>query len=459
MKNTFFLYHKGLNILAIFLAALMISGCANHLADGWKHYEAGKYNQAQTEWEKEKEKPLTELVAKAKAAQKADKLYEKMVRAEGAGDYTLAIKSAMSLIALDQWEKRDWIEKSPNLKKYFTEAAATLEYATYRKMAGDQKKSQWALMSKEYTNYQTYCTQTIRYCEAVSPRIEKLGKLANRMKAKVALAQKKYHANFSCGRKNLLKEFYQKSVDCFQSAVNVGRDVPEAGINTDEAEYLLAAAKQSLQIQRALEEEKRKAAVAEKRRIEKENQKKAEKARRVEAALKAAEDQKIALAKKAEAARLRKVAAKRRAEEKRKRELEERNRRWRAYLKKGSPLKPLVTTLGVPSKGRGTLALKKKQKWQAGAQLPKVKNKHIKSKDVYALGISIPKSYKLTYLKNRHGKNRQNLLRPPRTQQGKRFYYTEDYKGGHYYTEVQNRKDKKGKYEIKSIIYKIPVTR
>lgn len=446
--------------IPIILSLLVfMTGCANHLSDGWKQYEQGKYNLAQSEWEKEKEKPLSELVEKAKAAQAVESLHAKMIKSEGESNYPAVIKTGEQLLSYDKWENKDWIEKSPNLKKYFTDAATSLESATYNQMKAEQKGKRWIPMAKTYRSYKSLCAKNSRYCTSVSPRISKLGKLAEEMEKKVLALNEKYKENFNCGRKYLLKEDYQKSVKCFQNAIQLTKELPEAKINTEEAEYLLAATLQSLEIQKALEAEKKKIAAAEKAKIEAENRRKAEEARKLEEARKAEEDRKIAMAKKAEAKRLKALAEKRRLEEKRKRELEERNRRWRAFLKKGSPLKPLVTTLGIPSKGRGTLALKKKQKWQAGAQLPRVKNKNIKAKDIYALGISVPKSYKLTYLKNYHGKSQQNLLRPPKTQQGKRFYYTEDYKGGRYYTEVQNRKDRKGKYQIKAIIYKIPVTR
>jgi hypothetical protein len=97
------------------------------------------------------------------------------------------------------------------------------------------------------------------------------------------------------------------------------------------------------------------------------------------------------------------------------------------------------------------------QKWQAGAKLPSIKKKNLKSEDVFALEVVIPRNYELTYLRNYHDES-GSLLKIPTTSGGNRHYYTEGYKGGRFYMEIKNnRAQDKDKYEIEGTIYKIPV--
>ncbi len=492
-----------------FLATMFLSGCVNHLEKGWEHFQKGAYLQARAEWIQEKEPPQTELVAKAKAAENIVEYNAKITAAKTAGNHEVVVENAMLLLAEDQWENKDWLQKSPPLQEYLDNAHLAIEEAYFLILSDKQKQEQWEQITGSYPKYSEYCAKfgkqpsvriaaVLKVAEETIERIrlarlaakkaeeERLAAIAAQKAAEAAAKAaakakilRSFDIKLKCGKDKFLDEDYAAAMNCINEAKTIAAQHPQLKFNLDDLEYVMQSIKQGIAIQEEIElerkraeeaerkriaamaEERRIAAEAEKKRIEEEQKREAERQLREEEERRRIEAEKIRLAKAAEKKRLRELEEKRRIEAERKRKLEERNRRWRAFLKKGTPLNPLVTTIMRPSRGIGSVPKKKKQKWQGGSQLPKPKDKSIASEDVYALGVEVPREYRLTYLKNYYGKakNKKNLLKAPVTQGGTRSYYTDAYKGGRYYIEVENqRSTKKKKYEVRAHIYKIPVT-
>jgi len=270
-----------------------------------------------------------------------------------------------------------------------------------------------------------------------------------------------FNKNLKCGKAKFLNEDYDAAMICLNSATKVGKKYPDMEFKRDELKYVIESTRQAIQIEKAMEAERQRVAEEKRKKIEEELRLEAERQRKIEEERRKQEEERIRRAKAAERKRLQELEKKRRIEAEKQRKIDEKNRRWRAFLRKGAPMKPLVTTVLRPSRASGTLKKKKKQKWQGGSQLPKPKDKSIASEDVYALGVEIPKNYSLTYLRNYYHKKRNapDRLKAPITQKGKRSYYTEDFKGGRYYLEIRNdRAGNKKKYHIRTHIYKIPVT-
>ena len=461
----------------LFVAMTFISGCVNHLEKGWEHFGKGKYQDARGEWEKHEKPKLPEHIAKADAALAMVKLNETITTAKAENDYQSVISNSQELLSLDQWEKKDWLEKSPVLQSYLDNAHISIEEGYFNLFDSLKTQKDWEAIKTGYPDYQQYVAE---YEKETSARITaqydtaliELQKIADELKRqarererlarereRVAGLKAAIHEQIVLGKQLFLEEEYGKTMISVNKAYAIVNNNPKIKFDTADLEYLKLSAMQAIKIQKAIEEERRRMAEKERKRIEEENRKAAEEARKIELEKQRVEAEKIKMARAAEKARLKREEEKRRKEAERKRKIEERNRRWRAFLKKGAPLKPLVTTVYRPSVGIGKLKRKKSQKWQGGSQLPKPKDKSIASEDVYALEVEIPKTHKLTYLRNYSSKKARSLLSPARTQGGKRSYYTENFKGGRYYTEVKNEKAKKKRdYELKARIYKIPVT-
>lgn len=468
-------------ILSIFfVAATFLSGCVNHLEKGWEHFGKGEYQTARGEWVQNEKPKLPDQIGKADAALSLVDLAEKITSAKAEKDYPAVIRYSKESLLLDQWEVKDWLQKSPILQTYLDSAHPSIEDGYFQIFEGYKELKLWEKIKTEYPDYQKYC---VDFSKAVSVKItgqyenalSELKKIADEQErlvrererqAREKARQDKLRAavdqKVDIGKKSFLEEDYESSMTAVNSAYAIVEENPIVKFDTDDLEYLKLSTLQAIKIQKAMEEERKRVAqqIAEKerKRIEEENRKAAEAARLKELERQRIEVEKIRLAATAEKKRLRIEEEKRKKEAERKRKVEERNRRWRAFLKKGSPLKPLVTTVYRPSSGIGKLKIKKKQKWQGGSQLPKPKDKSISAEDVYALEVEVPKTHKLIYLRNYHRKKAKSLLSPPVTQGKKRSYYTENFKGGRYYMEVRNQKGKQQKYEVKTRIYKIPVT-
>lgn len=497
--------------------SMAFSGCS-HLDKGWSQFEKGQYAQAKAEWQQEEKEDLSEPIAKADAAMAIVGLHNEALAAKEAGNNQVMVDKSIEIVAYDKWENKDWLQRSPILLDYITQADARVvegltniltrlkqqaeaaqaeknyegmlryamampeketeqtrpwfdktpalqqlvkdghslvEEAYYGIMSSYAKQQYYVDVQKEFKAYKAY---TERYDQPVSQRLVDLNAqaIAELEKRKKVLAE--YNAAVECAKQQFIDEAYDKADACIQKADGYIKRNKNVRFNTDELDYVREANAQAIEIQKQIEEEKARIAEEERKRIEEEQKRIAAEELRKERERQRTERASIRLARASERQRLIKLAEERRKEAERQRKIEERNRRWRAFLKKGAPLKPLVTTVLKPSEGVGILDKGEKQKWQGGSQLPKPKDKSIRSEDVYALEVEVPKTHALTYLRNYYKENTKNLLSPPRTQGGKRSYYTEDFKGGRYYMEVENERGKKEKYEVKARIYKIPVT-
>ncbi len=387
-------------------------------------------------------------------------LVQFLVKAEQANkkkNYQGALRFATAAIELKTEDNARWFVQFPNLQEKINKAYQTIEKTYYDMMTNSKNQRRWVEIKDEFKNYESFCSS---YKQTVSNRNKKLYNLALAELEKKAKVLAAYDEQVACAKAEFLKENYDATMKCVNKAygyVNANKDVQ---FNTDDLEYVKQAAEQAIEIQKAIEEERRRVAEAERKRIEEENRRKAEEERIAELERRRVEQEKIDKARRAERIRLKKLEEERRIEAERKRKIAERDRRWRAFLKQGAPLQPLVTTVLRPSSGVGTLSKGERQKWQGGSQLPKPKDKSIASEDVYALEVEIPRTHKITYLRNYHKKDsrKKNVLRPPVTSGRTRSYYTENFKGGRYYTEVKNEKSNDKKYEVKARIYKIPVT-
>lgn len=250
--------------------------------------------------------------------------------------------------------------------------------------------------------------------------------------------QAKYDQNIACGKEAYQADDYEKAEKCFDAATAATNAYKGITLKTEDLSTMMAAVTQAMDIQRQMEAE-RKAAEEAKRLYEEEQ------ARILAAQLKEAEDKKQA----EEIARIKAEEARQKAEA-------EKKRRWMEFLAKGRPLKPLVAIVGFPSSGSGTFAkLGEKAKFQGGAQFPILKKQNLKAEDIYALEIVINKDDKATYLRN-YSTEKGDLLTMPQAVSGEKHYYTEGYKGGRFYTEVENEREG-NEYKIKAVIYKIPV--
>ncbi len=433
------------------VVAMFFTGCASHLNNGWGVFEKGQYKEAKVEWDLEEKEDVTEPKAKADAAIALEKFNKQANEAKAAGNDQELKKHSLSIIALDKWNNKDWLEKRPVLQEYLNNAHAMVEDVHYKTMVKYKKKNQFTRLKKDYYVYKRYCKKNTK---PVSERIAKL----------IVAVDKKLNQlitdNIACGKKKFLEESYDDAMKCLNTANRHVKNHPELKYDTQELEYVTQSTQQAIKILKDIEAERQRMAEAERKRIEEANRIAAEEERRLEEERRRLEEKKIELAQIAEKKRLRKLEEARRKEAERKRKIEERNRRWRAFLKKGAPMKPLVTTVMRPSYGIGKLKKGRTQKWQGGSQLPKPRDRSISSEDVYALEIEVPKTHKLTYLKNYYKKKstEKEMLSPPRTQGNRRSYYTENFKGGRYYLNIKNRKSKTKKYEFKARIYKIPVT-
>lgn len=259
-------------------------------------------------------------------------------------------------------------------------------------------------------------------------------------KAKMtAKLQKVYDAGIACGKENFQADEHKKAKECFNSAQAAAEAYRGIDLKTEDIGFMLAAVDQALEIERQMEEERRRAEAAQARYEEMQQ-------RQLAAAMAAARAQRQA----EELARLK-------AEQERQRKEAEKKRRWMAFLAKGQPLKPLVATPGIPSTGKGRFAKKgESKKWQGGAQFPILKKKNLRAEDIYALEIVVPRDLKVNYLRN-YSNSRGSMLQFPQITGGSKHYYTEGYKGGRFYTEVENSADKALDYEVQAVIYKIPV--
>ncbi len=433
------------------IVAMFFTGCASHLDKGWGMFGKGQYNEAKVEWNLEEKEDLSEPKAKADAAIEMVKLNTQANKAKAAGNNQALKKYSLAIVALDKWENKDWLQKGPILQEYLNTAHVTIEDVHYKTMLKFKKKEQYVKLKKDYAAYARYSKKNTK---PISERIAKLVAAVDKM------LNQKIADNVACGKKNFLEENYDEAMTCLNNASGIVKRHPELKYDTEQLDYVTQSTQQAIKILKDIEEERQRMAAAERRRIEEANRKAAEAEKKLEEEKRRQEEEKIKLAQVAEKKRLRELAEERRKEAERKRKIEERNRRWRAFLKKGAPMKPLVTTVMKPSYGIGKLKKGRTQKWQGGSQLPKPKDRSIASEDVYALEIEVPKTHKLTYLKNYYKKSsrEKKMLSAPRTQGKRRSYYTENFKGGRYYLNVKNEKSKTLKYEFKARIYKIPVT-
>ena len=259
--------------------------------------------------------------------------------------------------------------------------------------------------------------------------------------ARVA-TQKEYDQAVACGKEKFKADEYKEAKDCFNQTKEVVGSYRGLRLKTTDIEFMVSAVDQALEIERKMEEERRAAEIA-KQRYE------AEQARIFAEQKRAAEEKLQAEERAKELARIA-------VEEERQRVEAEKKRRWMAFLSKGRPLKPLVATVGIPSHGKGTFRrLGEKAKFQGGAQFPILRKKGLKAEDLFALEIVVNRDDKATYLRN-YSRSRGDLLKLPQVVSGKKHYYTEGYKGGRFYTEVENVRPG-NKYEIQAVIYKIPV--
>lgn len=382
-------------------------------------------------------------------------LKNQAIKAKKEKNYQKMLRYAMGIVETKTEQNKAWFDKYPSIQEHIDEGHKLVEEAYFLVMTDLKAEKYWVDIKKEFGGYEEYSKS---FRQSVSGRNQALYDLAVRQLEKQARLLGEFDEQLECAKQQFLEENYKQAMTCIRAAEAYVRKHPDIKFNTEDLDYVKQSTEQAIQIQEEIEAEKRRMAERERKRIEEENRKKAEEEARLEAERQRQEQEKIKLARAAERQRLIKLAEERRKEEERKRKIEERNRRWRAFLKQGAPLKPLVTTVFRPSAGIGSLPMNKRQKWQGGSQLPKPKDKSIASEDVYALEIEVPKTHRLTYLRNYYKSRNKNMLGAPRTQGGKRSYYTENFKGGRYYMEVKNEKAKEKKYEVKARIYKIPVT-
>jgi len=470
------------------IAAVFITSCASHLDKGWKFFEKGQYLPAQGEWAQEKKPVLTELIEKAESAVAIEEYHRKIGETRSAGDQKGMLTNSLALLAEDKWpDNKDWLQRSPILQKYIDEAHITVEEAYFQIMTDHQQEKNWEQITVQFEQYNDYCLKydkkpTVRITallqeaeEAIAAHKKEMErqrqlKLAQEEKERqLKLARERERKNriasfnekLDCGKQNFLNEDYDAAMACLNSATEIGEKYPDLDLKRDDLDYLIKSTLQAIEIQKAIEAEQQRVAEEKRKRVEEQLRLEAERQRKIEEERRKKEEEKIRLARAAERKRLKEIERQRQIEAEKQRKIDEENRRWRAFLKKGAPMKPLVTTVLRPSRATGSLKRKGKQKWQGGSQLPRPKDKSIAAEDVYALGVEIPKNYSLTYLRNYYHpkKAKTDHLRAPVTQKGKRSYYTEDFKGGRYYLEIRNdRARKKDKYNIRAHIYKIPVT-
>jgi hypothetical protein len=460
-------------ISILVIAAAFTTSCASHLDKGWKLFEKGQYLPAQGEWAQEKKPVLTELVEKAGSAVAMEKYHQKIKQAESAGENREMLKSSLLLLAEDKWpDNRDWLKRSPPLQTYIDDAHKSVEAAVTQILTESQQQKNWDQLITDFKQYTDYCLkygkQPTASLVALSQEAE-AGKKEMERQRQLKLARERerrnrialFNKNLKCGKTQFLNEDYDAAMTCLNSAAALAQKYPGVDFERDDLKYVTESTQQAIEIQKAMELERQRVAEAKRKKIEQELRLEAERQRKIEEERRKVEEERIRQAKAAERKRLQEIERKRQIEAEKQRKIDEKNRRWRAFLKKGAPLTPLVTTVMKPSRASGTLKKKKKQKWQGGSQLPKPKDKSIASEDVYALGVEVPRKYSLTYLRNyfHRKKNAPDRLKAPITQKGKRSYYTEDFKGGRYYLEIKNdRAGSKEKYHIRTHIYKIPVT-
>ncbi len=504
----------------LFIMSMFFSGCSP-LQKGWSKFGGGDYEGAIAEWKLEPEADLSLQISQANAAMAMEDSYNQAIAAKEAGNNQAMVEHSLAVVDYQfKWDDASWINKSSPLKKQFAESGTMIEegnlviltqlmkkakdakrkkqhlkmlrYTTamveqenkrskpyfdrnpeLRKLADEAfviNEEAYFLVTTDYANddywvnvikeYNAYLKFTKAHNLPVSDRLKKMKARADVEMKKRRKLLAEFDKNLECAKGHFLEEAYKDAMVCIRKADAYVKRYKRVRFNVDDLDYVRESTEQAIEIQRQIEAEKARIAEEERKRIEEENKRIAAEELRKERERQQTEKARIRLARASERQRLIKLAEERRKEAERKRKIEERNRRWRAFLAKGAPLKPLVTTVLRPSEGIGTLAKGKKQKWQGGSQLPKPKDKTIKSEDVYALEVEVPKSHKLTYLRNYYKKTarEKNMLKAPRTQGGKRSYYTEDFKGGRYYIEVENQRSNEKKYEIKARIYKIPVT-
>jgi hypothetical protein len=504
----------------LMVMSMLLAGCSP-LQKGWSQFGSGKYEAAIAEWQQEEKEDLSVPIAQANAALAMVDSYEQAIAAKEAGNDQAMVEHSLAVVSYqNKWEDKTWIDKSSSLRKQVDESGMMIEEGNIRILTQLMAKAQTVKKKRQHLKMLRYTTAMAEQENEASkpyfdrnPELRKLGdealalneeayylvmrdyakedywvnvikeykayvkftkqhnlQVSNRnrkMKAQADVELKKrkkllaeFDKNLECAKQNFMEEAYKDAMVCINKADAYVKKYKRVRFNTDDLDYVRDSTEQAIEIQRQIEAEKARMAEEERKRIEEENRRIAAEELRKERERQQTERAKIRLARAAERQRLMKLAEERRKEAERQRKIEERNRRWRAFLAKGAPLKPLVTTVLRPSEGIGTLAKGKKQKWQGGSQLPRPKDKTIKSEDVYALEVEVPKSHKLTYLRNYYKKTtrERNMLKSPKTQGGKRSYYTENFKGGRYYIEVQNQKSTDKKYEIKARIYKIPVT-
>ncbi|MDH5560255.1 MAG: hypothetical protein OEY59_05310 [Deltaproteobacteria bacterium] len=256
-----------------------------------------------------------------------------------------------------------------------------------------------------------------------------------------AKASKEFDESYNCGKEKFGLELYKDALNCFEDARVISEKYPSLSLIKLDMDGFVEAAKQAIEIAAQIEEEikrfeaEKREAIEEERKLEEERRKKAE--------------AEIQVAKAAERQRLLEEEEKRRVEE-------EKKRKWMAFLQKGKPFRPLVAAIGIPTKGHGKLAIGKTEKWQGGAAFPAVKKLKLKAEDVFSLEMVIPRKFELTYLRN-YSTAKGNMMKIPQTIGQNKHYYSEGYKGGRFYTEIKNTRDENPDYEIKGIIYKVPV--
>ena len=464
-------------ISILVIAAAFTTSCASHLDKGWKLFEKGQYLPAQGEWAQEKKPVLTELVEKAGSAVAMEKYHQKIKQAESAGDSREMLKNSLLLLAEDKWpDNTDWLKRSPILQTYIDDAHKSVEAAVARILTESQQQKNWEQIVTDYQPYDDYCLKygkkpaadlVALFQEAQAAIAAHKKEMERHRQLKLAREKEKqnrmalFDKYLKCGKAEFLNEDYDAAMTCLNSAAALGEKYPDMDFNRDELKYVTESTQQAIEIQKAMEAERQRVAEAKRKKIEEELRQEAERQRKIEEERRKVEEERIRQARAAERKRLQEIERQRQIEAEKQRKIDEKNRRWRAFLEKGAPMTPLVTTVLKPSQASGTLKKKKKQKWQGGSQLPAPKDKSIASEDVYALGVEIPRKYSLTYLRNyfHKKKNAPDRLKAPITQKGKRSYYTEDFKGGRYYLEIKNdRAGDKEKYHIRTHIYKIPVT-
>ncbi len=491
-----------LGVLLPMFFMLMFSGCATHIEKGWGHFSKDKFTEARAEWAQSKTPALTQ---KADAGRLMVARHNEAEAFAASGKMVNSTQARIDLLALDKWPKEKWIDKSPKLKAIVLTAKTQVESERVRVQAAYDKEQECGdtqyqaekvvearqcyraavQVTKIYngiglktapqvqlnliqieneinriqtaynekrkcgdTHYQAEEFAEAEQCYGAAVQISR----ANKRFGLKTTPQVQYNLAISCGKTRFERDEYEDAKVCFKLASKIGEKNTKR-IKAEDTESMLAAVGQAVEIARQMEEERVRALARQRREEEQQRQMIAEQMRFAEMQRKLFEkQQKIeeARAKAAEIARLK-------AEKERQRKEALRKKRWQDFLAKGKPLKPLVAVVGIPSKGKGRLSKKNaKQKFQGSAQFPLLKKKKLRVQDLYALEIVVPGSYKLTYLRNYH-KKKGSMLKIPQNLGGKKHYYTEGYKGGRFYTEVQNVKGKQSKYKVKAVIYKIPV--